>query len=145
MTRIIQAKPGRTFMGKLGKGVDLLDALTAVCSREQVRCGKIEAVGAVQKARIGFYDQQRREYGFLVLEEPLEITVLVGNISLKDGTPMVHAHVTLADETGKAYGGHLVQGTIVFACEFILQAFDEPLLDRGFDEATGLPLWTMAD
>jgi uncharacterized protein len=69
----------------------------------------------------------------------------VGNISLKDGNPMVHAHITLADEAGKAYGGHLIPGTVVFACEFILQVFEQPLLERGFDEATGLPLWSMND
>ena len=34
---------------------------------------------------------------------------------------MVHAHVTLGDAEGRAFGGHLAAGTPVFACEFVIQ------------------------
>ncbi len=136
--------PRKVFMGKLSYGADLLEELTDVCRRENVHLGRVEALGAVQKVRLGFYNQQTREYQFFELDQPLEITKLVGNVSVKDGKPMVHAHVTLADEAGKAFGGHLAPGTIVFACEFILQAFEGPVFERGFDEQTGLPLWTMS-
>ena len=145
MAKIQKIKPGKLFIGKLSHGADLLEELTKVCRNEKIHCGRFEALGAVQKARIAFYDQQIHEYRFFVLEQQLELTMLVGNISLKDGNPIVHAHIMLADETGKAYGGHLAPGTIVFSCEFILQAFDNPILERGFDEATGLALWTMID
>ena len=131
-------------MGKLTYGADLLEELTEVCRKEKVQLGRVEALGAVSRARLGFYNQQTREYQFFELDQPLEITKLVGNVSLKDGKPMVHAHVTLADEAGKAFGGHLAPGTIVFACEFILQAFEGPTFERGFDEQTGLPLWKMS-
>jgi len=137
--------PAKVFMGKLTYGADLLEELTEVCRRENVQLGRVEALGAVSRARLGFYNQQTREYQFFELDQPLEITKLVGNVSLKDGKPMVHAHVTLADEAGKAFGGHLAPGTIVFACEFILQAFEGPTFERGFDEQTGLPLWTMQE
>ena len=56
---------------------------------------------------------------------------------------MVHAHVTLADKNGKAYGGHLAPGTEIFACEVIVQALEGPEFKRGIDEETGLPLWRM--
>jgi predicted DNA-binding protein with PD1-like motif len=135
--------PAKVFMGKISYGADLLEELTEVCRRENVHLGRIEALGAVQRARLGFYNQQMCAYQFVELNQPLEITMLVGNVSVKDRKPMVHAHVTLADETGKAFGGHLAPGTIVFACEFILQAYEGPAFERGHDEQTGLPLWTM--
>ena len=137
-------KSKELFMGKLSYGCDLLEELTSTCQKENIRLGRIEALGAVQKAHLGFYDQKTREYRFFTLPQPLEITKLIGNISLKDGNPFVHAHVTLADEEGKAFGGHLAPGTVVFACEFIIESFDGPVLERGFDEETGLPLWTMS-
>ena len=137
--------PAKMFMGKLTYGADLLEELTEICRRENVHLGRVEALGAAQKVRLAFYDQQTREYQFFELDQPLEITKLVGNVSIKDRKPMVHAHVTLADATGKAFGGHLAPGTIVFACEFILQAFEGPAFERGFDEQTGLPLWTMSE
>ena len=130
-------------MGKLSCGCDLLEELTNVSTERDVRLGRIEAIGAVQKARIGFYNQETRIYQFNSLDHPLEITKLIGNISLKDGNPFVHAHITLSDESGKSYGGHLAPGTVVFACEFLLEAFDGPAFNRCFDEETGLPLWSI--
>lgn len=134
---------GRTIMGKLAHGADLLAELTDICSREGIGLGRVEALGAVQKARVGFYNQSRREYEFHDLDQPLEITKLAGNVSVKLGRPIVHAHVTLADSHGRAFGGHLAEGTIVFACEFIIEAFEGPELARGEDDQTGLPLWTI--
>ncbi len=60
-----------------------------------------------------------------------------------DGKPMVHAHVMLSDEKGIVHGGHLVPGTIEFACEVITEAFDGPEFNRGQDRKTGLPFWNM--
>ena len=131
------------FMGKLRFGGDLLEELTDVCRKNSVQLGRVQALGAVRKARIGFYDQETRTYQFATLDRPMEIVNLTGNVSLKDGEPFVHAHVTLADETGDACGGHLAPGTIVFACEFVLEAFDGPVFARATDKETGLPLWSL--
>ena len=137
--------PKALFIGKLSYGSDLLEEITDICQKEHIQLGRIEALGAVQRARLGFYDQQTHEYQFLVLDQPLEITKLTGNVSLKDGNPFVHAHITLADKAGNAYGGHLAPGTIVFAGELMLETFDGPMLERGFDETTGLHLWVMPE
>lgn len=136
-----EIKSGKTFIGKLKFGGDLLDELTSVCEQNDIRLGRVEALGAVQKAKIGFYDQQARQYNFFEIDKSLEITKLTGNISLRDGKPMVHAHITLADSQGNAYGGHLAGGTIVFACEFIINSYNGPEYVRDYDEQTGLPLW----
>jgi len=141
MTKAQSVKPAQRFMGRLEFGCDLLDELTGFCVRNNIQLGRIEALGAVQKARTGFYDQAARTYQFHSFDKPLEITSLAGNISLKDGKPFVHAHVTLSDENGHTFGGHLAQGTIVFACEFIIDAFDGPPFQRQLDAQTGLPLW----
>ncbi|MDD5093917.1 MAG: DNA-binding protein [Dehalococcoidia bacterium] len=141
MAIIKKVKSKETFMGKLSHGADLLEELTEVCKKENIKLGRVEALGAVQKGRVGYYDQKTHQYSFLNLDQPMEITNLVGNISLKDGSPFVHAHITFSDKDGKACGGHLAQGTIVFAGEFVLEAFDGPSLERGPDAVTGLALW----
>ena len=133
------------YMGRLPYGSDLLEEMTKICQNEDIRLGKIEALGAVQRASIGFYDQKSRQYQFHQLDRPLEIAGLVGNVSIKDDKPFVHAHITLSDETGRAYGGHLAAGTVVFACEITITVFDGPAFERDFDQETGLPLWTMLE
>jgi uncharacterized protein len=145
MTSMREVKARRVFVGKLAYGGDLLEQITGICRQEGIQLGRVEAVGAVQKAHLAFYDQQKHQYEPLAIERPLEITKLLGNVSLKEGQPFVHAHITLADETGAAYGGHLAPGTVVFACEFVLEAFDGPPLERDLDDVTGLYLWTMPD
>lgn len=133
------------YMGKLRHGADLLEELSGICKDRNISLGHIEAIGAVQKAVIGYYHQDKREYEYLTLDQHLEILNLKGNISIKDGSPMVHAHVMLADAEGKAFGGHLAPGTIVFACECIIESYDGAILERSFDQETGLPLWSMME
>ncbi len=105
--------------------------------------GRVDALGAVKRARLGYYNQQNHEYHFYDLDQTLEITNLIGNISIKDGAPIVHAHLTFSDKEGRAFGGHLVPGTIVFACEIVIQVLDGPQFERGLDQKTGLPLWRL--
>jgi hypothetical protein len=138
----ISTRPGRSFLGRLAKGDDLLQALEDFCQEHNITLGEVRALGAVTRARVGFYNQEERKYYFLDLEQPLEILALVGNISLKDGKPMVHAHVTLADATGRAWGGHLAPGTPVFACEFTVHEYQaDQTPARQDDPETGLMLW----
>jgi len=141
MKQTRSVKSERKYMGRMPFGCDLLDELTKFCIRNDIRLGRVEALGAVKKARMGFYDQAKKTYHFHTISRPLEILNLIGNVSLKDGKPFVHAHVTLADKTGRAFGGHLTQGTIVFACEFVIEEFSGPLLRRQPDSRTGLALW----
>jgi uncharacterized protein len=138
----IAITPGRKIMGRLAKGEDLLAALEKLAQEHGITLGEVSAIGAVSQARVGFYNQAERQYYYLDLARPLEILALVGNVSLKDGKPMVHAHVTLGDHDGRAFGGHLAPGTLVFACEFIIQEYrSSAALERRMDDPTGLFLW----
>ena len=140
-----EVKKANVFMGRLRHGADLLDELTGICEEKDIRLGRVEAIGAVRKACIGFYDQEKLEYRFINIDEPLEIANLTGNISIKDGNPFVHAHVTLADSSGRAFGGHLAQGTIIFAGECVIEILEGQVFERGFDRETGLSLWTLEE
>lgn len=131
----------KIVMGRLPFAGDLLEELNGICRTHNITLGRVEALGAVSQARLGFYHQSDKTYQFLTFDEPMEITNLVGNISLKDGLPFVHAHVTLSDHQGRAWGGHLAPGTTIFACEAIIQPFLGTPLNRGLDQQTGLPLW----
>jgi len=141
MAIIREVKSIGRLMGRLTHGADLLEELTGICIEKGIRLGRVEALGAVQKACIGYYDQNEREYMFNDLNEPLEILKVTGNVSIKDGAPVIHAHITLADSQGRAFGGHLAPGTIVFACEYIIEILDGEDLVRSFDQETDLPLW----
>jgi len=132
---------GKVILDGLPHGSDLLEAITDLARKNGIKTGTVMAIGAVKRARIGFYDQTGREYRERDIVEPMEISSCLGNISMKDGEIFVHAHVTLADREGRVMGGHLCSGTIVFAAECRISELRGEYLDRGYDETTGLSLW----
>lgn len=132
---------GRVIVARLPHGADLLAGITDLCKEHAVSMGSITAIGALSDAAVSYYDQDRKEYRELLFPGHSEILALVGNVSQRDGAAVCHAHVTLADEYGRAFGGHLVAGCRIFAAELtVTELIGEPL-KRGFDEVTGLPLW----
>jgi len=134
-------KKCRYFLGRLERGDDILAGLIDFCNQEDIEAGNISAIGAVESGGVGYFDQVASEYRQVRFDQGMEIASLTGNISLKDSKLFLHCHVVLADQQGRCFGGHLLEGNIAFACEFSIQALTgEPPL-RLPDEATGLFLW----
>ena len=130
------------YIGRLEYGDDLLAALTAFCVTHNITAGTIAIIGAVQKVTFGYYSQTEKKYtGCHELNKKLEIASGMGNISLKDGKPFCHIHGVFADYDGTTSGGHIMPGTIVFACEFSIQSLPSEALVRTPEPTTGLPLW----
>ena len=119
-------------------GEDVLECLNDLVRRNHVSAGSFTALGAVEKATVGYFLGEGKYFN-ISLQGPLEVLSCVGNVSLKEDLPFVHAHITFSDKNGKAYGGHLMPGTIVGATfEVALQAYDEMKLVRKLDSTTKL-------
>jgi predicted DNA-binding protein with PD1-like motif len=132
---------GRRVVARLPHGGDLLEEIAAVADAHEMRAAELRAIGALQTARLAFYDQASHEYGEFAVDAPVELVALLGNVSRRDGATAVHAHATLAGHDGACIGGHVAPGCVIFACELIVQELiGEPLL-REYDDVTGLPLW----
>jgi hypothetical protein len=132
----------RTVIGRLAAGIDLYEGIAQIARTHEIRVGRVTGLGAVQRARLAYYDQKEMKYYNIELDEPMEIVSLYGNISLKEGQPFAHVHVVLSDEKGNGKGGHLLSGgTPVFACEVTIEEYDGPELIREHDGGTGLFLW----
>jgi len=134
-------KSAGTYLVRLPHGDDLIEAIETACRDRGVQMAGIMAIGAVQRATIAFYDQSTEEYGQRTFEEPLEIASLIGNMSLRDGEPMLHAHAVFARENGQTVAGHLASPTEIFAAELRIDVFDGTPLERVLDDVTGLTLW----
>ncbi len=126
-----------TIIVRLDKGEEILSCLREVCATYGVRAASITGIGAVKGTTIGMYDLETGRYSDLQLPSFLELTNLSGNVSTLDGAPFLHVHVTLADEHGHAFGGHLKQAFIGATAEIFFTVFDTNI-DRAHDDATGL-------
>jgi uncharacterized protein len=122
-------------------GEDLLKKVSYFCSENGINSAYVSAIGALQKANVGYYDQMEKKYLENKIDGPLEIVSLTGNLSLREGKPFLHAHICLADREGKVFGGHLNEGNTVFACECLILKLKGNPLERKFDSLTGLSLW----
>ena len=131
---------GRDFLLRAEHDSNLVQFVTELAEKKGIIAGIFTAIGALKHAKLGFYDQEKHEYQEITLDSPHEIASCVGNISVKDGRPFVHAHVVLADKNGNTKAGHLLEG-IVFAAEVHLRELKGAKLERKYDKVTGLSLW----
>jgi len=134
-------KQGRIFAGRLPHGGDLINSIEEFCNKASIRMAAFSVIGAVSSATIGAYDQKQQVYVTFKEDAALEIVSCIGNVSLKDGKPFIHAHILLADEQGKTIGGHLFSETIIYAGEINLQELTGKPMERTYDKETGLMLW----
>ena len=130
----------KELMVRLKHDADLIRSIAELARSRGVEAGSFTAIGALKSARLGYYDQKNHDYREIKIDSPHEMACCVGNVSLSDGEPFVHAHVVLADEKGSTKAGHLLEG-IVFAAEVHLRQLEGPKLERKHDEVTGLWLW----
>ncbi len=140
-TKFWEAKAGRAFVGRLATGSDLVEEIERFCLEREVTAAQVTVVGAVRRASYAYYEQHDRRYRELETDSHHEIAGFVGNISLRDDKPFLHAHATLADAAGATVGGHLLRGTEVFAAEVMIRELGDVSLVRLPDQETGLALW----
>lgn len=137
---MVEVKRGREFIERIEYGKDLLRSLEGLARERGIKSGVLMAIGALQRARLKYYNQEEKEYVAISIDEPMELLSCIGNISTFKGKIIVHCHVVLADRNGRAYGGHLDYGTIVFSCEVYLSELKGIELERKYDYVTGLNL-----
>jgi len=131
---------GKVIMARLDYGTDIVEGICEVARSAGIKTGVFSAIGALQRAEVGYYDQETHEYHGNVIDQPMELVSCSGNISIRDGTPLIHVHAALADRDGTLVGGHLQSGTI-FAAEVCVQDLEGDFLVREHDPTTDLFLW----
>ncbi|MEE8638959.1 MAG: PPC domain-containing DNA-binding protein [bacterium] len=132
----------RVVVRRLVPGADLLEELNKLVKVEGVELGALSGIGALRKAAVGIFDLKKREYIVNEFDEEMEICALTGNVSLKEGEPFVHAHLSLSDRQGRAFGGHLMPGCEIFVAEVILWELEGARLERcPQEDCGGLALW----
>lgn len=140
-TRFWEATPGRAFAGRLATGCDLVEEIERFCAEQGIMAAQVTVIGAVRRVSYAYYEQHDRRYRELESRDHHEIVGFVGNVSMRDDRPFLHAHATFADASGATVGGHLLRGVEVFAAEVMIRELGDVALVRVHDEETGLALW----
>lgn len=90
------------------------------------------AIGGFDHVVLGYFDWNRRDYRHIPVSAQVEALSLIGDITLKDGEPWVHAHVVVGLSDATTRGGHLIEGRVRPTLEVMLD--ESPIhLQRRFD------------
>ena len=136
-----QVEGGREFVARLEHGRDWRGQIEDFADAEGIDAAFFLGLGAVQDARLMFYDQDTQEYDPIEFDEPFEVVPAVGNVSWLEGERFAHTHVALSREDGTTVAGHLDAAT-TFAGELWVREFDAHL-EREHDPVTDLDLWPL--
>ena len=148
-------QPIRKAKGELGQiialrlppGADVYMALEEIARKERIASGLIlSGLGSLREVTLRNvrlfpkeFPIQDRNRIYTPKAEPMELLALTGNISQRDGEVHVHAHAVISSglEDGRVYGGHLLEGCIVFTTvEVVLCSIHGMAMVRKIDPQT---------
>ena len=128
----------------LAKGDLINKTLETYAESHDIGCAWINGIGALENPEIGYYSLEDKSYYRKTFKGEYELTSLIGNITLKEGKPFSHTHITFSDTEFRVFGGHLFNANITAAGEFIMQ-FGSDEINREMNAEIGLPLWCLEE
>lgn len=124
---------------------DLINkSLTEISVKENISNAWINGIGAIDSVEVGYMDVVNKKYQKRNFNDNYELISLIGNITIKDGVPFVHTHITFSDTEYKVFGGHLFDAKITATGEIILTVADSKI-DRQFNENVGIHTWCLSE
>ena len=133
----------RAYM-TLAKGDNINKMFESFAEVKGVGCAWLNGIGALENPEIGYYSLEDKSYHRKTFKGEYELTSLIGNITLKEGKPFSHTHITFSDREFRVFGGHLFNANITAAGEFIMQ-FGSDEINREMNAEIGLPLWCLEE
>lgn len=143
-SRVISENPAgeKTYAVAFAKGDEVLSGLTEFAVREKLTAGYFTAIGALQSARFGWFDRVRKAYRHIPIKEQVELISLIGNVSLVNGTPQIHAHGAVGFPDGQMRGGHLLEAVAWPTLELFFTTWSTTLI-KEHDDETDLSLFNL--
>lgn len=103
----------RTFVVVLDPGEEAIAALTNFAGQKGITGASLTAIGAFEKAAVGWFDIKSKSYRKIPVDEQCEVLSAIGDIAVDDnGRPSLHIHAVLGLSDGRTRGGHLLEGTV---------------------------------
>ena len=112
-------------------------AILAIARREKLRTARVEAIGTLRKAKIAYYNRNTRKYEEHTYSENMEVTSMLGNITMMDKKPFLHLHANLGRKDMRVVGGHLVSGEVHPFLEVVITPTTN-VASRRYDESLNL-------
>jgi len=121
----------------LKAGSRIPEDILAIAKREELATARVEAIGGVEELRLAYFDRGTKRYEEHDFEEFLEVTGILGNVTLKDGKPFLHIHGTFGRRDLSTLAGHVMTAKVFPILEVVITPTKNRALRR-FDDDLGL-------
>jgi hypothetical protein len=129
----------RTWAVVLETGDEASACLLDFAGAQRLSAAHLTAIGAFERAVLGYFDWATRDYRRNAVDEQVEVVSLIGDVALEGEEPRLHMHAVLGQADGRALGGHLLEGHVRPTLEVIVTETPGQLRRR-HDPVSGLAL-----
>lgn len=120
-SRLVTTSPAHIHVLILDSGEEAFAALTKFANDEKLSSASLTAIGAFERATIGWFDIASRNYRKIEINEQCEVLSAIGDVAVgDDGKASLHVHVVLGLSDGTTRGGHFLSGIVRPTLEVVL-------------------------
>jgi uncharacterized protein len=109
-----------TYVVVCDSGDEAVAALNQFARSERLEAAQVTAVGAFERAVVGWFDPAVRQYRRNPVDEQCELVSLIGDVAMGEDGPILHMHATLGLADGTTRGGHLLEGQVYPTLEAVV-------------------------
>jgi predicted DNA-binding protein with PD1-like motif len=145
------SKNGRTIIGRILPGTDLIGGIEKICQDNHLAYGTIvAAIGSLSRGEFDYaLPDKNAKMGVkysdpTTVEGPLELLACQGMIGLTiEGDLSVHLHGLMSDSDMKVYGCHFLNNAnpVLVTVEILIHEHEGVRMVREQDIETGFPLF----
>lgn len=128
------------IVARIDKGEEILTEIKNIALKENIKLANINALGAVGDVVVGVFKTVEKKYYSNSFKGDFEIVSLTGSINTMNNEFYSHLHMSIGNEDGQVFGGHLNKAIVSATCEMFIYVVDGEV-DRYFDEEIGLNLF----
>jgi predicted DNA-binding protein with PD1-like motif len=110
------------FQTNFSAGDEILSGLTDLAIKHHITSGYITGLGGLSGALLAFGDPKVGAFKKVPITDKCELVSLVGDISERDGKPVVHLHAVVAFADGSTKAGHVIEAHVAPIAEIAVVA-----------------------
>jgi predicted DNA-binding protein with PD1-like motif len=132
-------EPTKQYAVIFYQGDEAFSGLLEFAEKYHVTSAHFMAIGALNRATLGWFDPQRKMYKKIPIAGQHEVIGMSGDIALYQGKPVVHTHMIVGGPDGTTRAGHVLDAYVSPTLE-VMVTVDPIAMKKRLDSATDLTL-----
>jgi len=138
-SKVVEDADAVTYVVVCDPGDEAVSTLTEFARSEDLEAAQITAVGAFERATVGWFDPAARDYRPIEVAVQCELLSLIGDVAAGEDGPVLHMHVVLGLSDGTTRGGHLLEARVYPTLEAVVTE-NPARLRKVMNPDVGIPL-----